>query len=146
MFTVFVICAPTEYWQQSTAPHLQSFCLSRFYIDFSYTIYHLLYRRQVTPGTERIDISTHRMDDVIDAVLDNQIGSSGYIHLNWETSCTLQAISLISDAVVLTQDASSTDGTPNDRSICAKSNLSHIVGPRLSSDGIAVANNCMILC
>ena len=106
---------------------------------------HLLYRRQIAPWTEGVDISTYRVDDVVDAMLDDDVRSTSHIHLYGEARSTFQAVSLIGDAVVLTQNARTTDSTTNDSGIRAKSQLCHIVGPRLGGDGVAIAYHGMIL-
>ena len=106
---------------------------------------HLLYGRQVAPRTKRIDISTHRVDDVVDTVLDDDIGGTCHIHLDGETRSALQTVSLIGDAVILTENTRTTDSTTDDGSIRTESHLGHIVGPRLGSYGVAIANDGMIL-
>ena len=81
------------------------------------------------------------MDDIVDAVLDDDIGSSGDIHLDGETGAALQTIGLIGDAVVLTQDAGTADRTADDGSIGAEGHACHIVGPRLGGDRVAEADD-----
>ena len=86
------------------------------------------------------------MDDIVNAVLDDKIRSTSNIRLYRETSGALETIGLISDAVVLSQNACTTDSTADDRGIGAKSHLSHIVRPGLSRNRVAIADDSVILC
>ena len=86
------------------------------------------------------------MDDVVDAVLDDDIRSSSNIHFDRKAGGTLQTIGLVGDAVVLTEDARTADGTTYDGGIGAKGQLSHIVGPRLGGDRVAIADHRTTVC
>ena len=56
LLTLLVIGAPAIDRQQGAAPHLQSHGLGGLDIDILYPTLHLLYRRQVAPRTEGVDI------------------------------------------------------------------------------------------
>ena len=118
---------------------------SRLDIEFLYPTLHLFHRRQIAPRTEGVDIRTDGMDDIVDTMLDNKIRSTSNIRFYRETCGTLETIGLISDAVVLSQNARATDSTAYDRGIGAESHLSHIVGPGLSRNRVAIADDSVIL-
>ena len=108
-------------------------------------MFQLLNRRQVAPRAEGVDVGSYGVDDVVDAVLYDDICRSGHIHLDGKTRGTFQSVCLIGDAVILSQDASAADGAAYDGDIGTESLLCHVVGPRLCRDGVAIAHNGMVL-
>ena len=94
LFAVFVVGAPTEDGQQGAAPHFQSECLGGFDVDVLHALLHFLDGGQVAPGTEGIDVGAYGMDDVVDAVLDDDVGSSCHVDFDGETRGTLQSVGL----------------------------------------------------
>ena len=85
------------------------------------------------------------MDDVVDAMLDDNVRSPCYIHLDGEACSSFQTVCLIGDAVILPQDARAADSTTNNGGIGAKGKLSHIVRPCLCGDGVTIAHYGMIV-
>ena len=119
-----------------------------FDIELAHAFDKVLGRRHVAHGAERVDIHAHRMDDVVDAVLDDHVTRPCHIHLDGETRFALQAVGLVGDAVVLAQDARAAHGTSNDRHVMpavVPGTIGKVVGPALCRDGVAIAHQRMVL-
>lgn len=129
-----VIGTPAVDGQQRTAPHLKPHGLGGTYVDILYAALHLFNGGQVAPGTEGVNILANGVDDIIDAVLDDDIGSTGHTHLNGESGGTLQTVSLIGNAIVLAQYARATDGATDNGHVGAKGQLGQVIGPRLGGN------------
>ena len=117
-------------------------------IELPHTFDEVFSGGHIAHGAERIDIDTHRMDDVVDSMLDDHIACTRHIHLDRETCLALQSVSLIGDAIVLTQDARTAHRTTDDGHIVQTflpRTVSQVVGPALRSYRIAIAHQRMVL-
>ena len=104
--------------------------------------------RHITPGTERVDISTHRVYYIVDAMLYYHRRSPSYIHFYRKTSGAFQSVSLIGDAVVLSENACATDGTTDYSHIIIimfARTQGEIVRPALCRYRVTIANEGMVL-
>ena len=119
-----------------------------FDVELAHAFDKVLGRRHVAHRAERVDIHAHRMDDVVDAVLDDHVTRPCHIHLDGETRFALQAVGLVGDAVVLAQDACAAHRTSDDRHVMPSvvpGTIGKVVGPALRRDGVAIAHQCMVL-
>ena len=104
--------------------------------------------RQITHGTERIDVGSDRMDDVIDALLDDDGIRTGGWNFVGKTVGSLKTVGVVGDTVVLAQNTRTACRTADHRGMVAPffdEAQRQIVRPCLCGDGISVADNGMTI-
>ena len=104
----------------------------------------LLDRGQVLHGPEGVVSCAHGMDDVVDALLDDdRIGSVGG-DLVVEAMLTGEAVALVGQAGVFPQNSRAGGGTADDGGVVKalpEAAQGEVVGPVLGGDGVAVADD-----
>ena len=111
-FTELCIGAPAGNGQQSSDVNTQPLFSGNLHIE-PQSLNQILCAWQITPRSKRIDIGSNRMNDVVDAVLDDYRICAGYFYLPWKSGGTFQSVGIIRDIVVLPQNACAAGGFPN---------------------------------
>ena len=109
-----VISAPPLNGQERAAPHLQPEipCVTNIYVR--HTTNQIGDCGHITPRAERVGLDTNWVDDVIDAMLNDNGRRASHIHLNGEARSPFKSIGLICDAIVLPEDSRAAHRSAND--------------------------------
>ena len=104
-------------------------------------------RGQIAHGPEYVHIRAHGMDDVVDALLDDQGIGSGGGDFMVEAVCALETIGVVGDAAVFPQHPGAAGGSADDGGVAAAQLPEpqlQIVRPVLGGDGVAVADDGVV--
>ena len=112
------------------------------------TLDELLHGGQVAHGAEDVLLSANGVDDVVDALLDDDGLAAGGGHLVVEAVLAGQAVAFVGQAVVLTQNTGAGGGAADDGGAAVALPLAahgQTVGPVLGGDGVTVADQGLVL-
>ncbi len=117
-------------------------------VERTYAIDQVVCSGHVAPRAELVDLDTDGMDDVVDAVLDDDSVCACDIHFNRETCGSLETVGRIGDAAVFAEDARAAYCATDNGDIVetfACTTQRQVIGPVLRRNGIAETHQREIL-